>query len=151
MPQELADADEADVMRLEDEYLAIGDADFTEYLRRKTRKPMASPRQFTAGYGKSWHEKDTVTIGGIIRRVSITKTKAKKEPMAFVDVGNQSDLVSVTVFPRQYAEYGKCLKEGELAVVVGSVNNYGGKIGLLADTISIYRNKAEMAELQDET
>lgn len=150
LSEELATADEADVMRLEDEYLAIGDADFTTYLQQKTRKKMVSPGQFREGFGRYWHERSQVTVGGIIRRVTKTTTKKDKKPMAFMDLGNQADIASITVFPETYARFKELLKEDELAIISGTVNTFGGKLSLLADDISLYRDKAKLADLTEE-
>lgn len=151
MNPELQQADEADLMRFEDEYLAIGDADFTTFLIRKTRKQMLSPSQFRQGFGRQWHENDNVRIGGIVRRVSKTQTKKDKKPMAFMDVGNQSEITPVTVFPREYETYKSLLKEDELIVVEGRVNTFGGKLSIVAEGISVYRDKAKLADFTEET
>lgn len=127
---DFVDLTEEELMKRQMEMLAIGSANFVELLRKKTGWNILDPGDITR------FPKDTmVRVGGLSLRVKKIITKEKKQPMAFIDIGNESNEVSITVFPKEYELFKERCKEQELMVVTGKINIYQGRTGVIADAI----------------
>ena len=143
VPEGYQDLSEADVMKRQMEVLAIGSADFVELLRCRTGKTdILNPAEVAR-----YTDKTRVTVGGLATRVSTIFTK-KKEKMAFVDLVNESGTVSITVFPREFVRYKDDLKEQSVMMVDGTVNRYGGKVGLIAEQIVVLKDEIPEAAVE---
>ena len=75
-----------------------------------------------------------IKICGYIERLKAITTKSGKG-MCFLTVQDHSGEADTTLFPRLYEEKKEALLEGLAIVVVGKVDNRGGRTGVLADKI----------------
>ena len=66
------------------------------------------------------HRGKTVRIGGLVNSVRKIITK-KGDPMAFVELEDQTGRVEMTIFPRTMKEYGHIFKEDTVVLVEGKV------------------------------
>jgi len=130
---ELTDLTEVQVMEKQIENLAIGEADFVELLRKKLGGNIQAPCDVV-----KFEKGDQIRLGGRAERVKVTKTKNRGEPMCFIDILNESDAVSVTVFPQEYSQFKSIIKEGAIMVISGKVDTYNAKKQLLASDIKVY-------------
>lgn len=69
---------------------------------------------------------EQTAVGGMITDVRVIMTK-KKEPMAFVTVMDQDEMIDVTVFPTQFGRYRPILKKDSVVEIVGKKNCWGDK------------------------
>lgn len=77
-----------------------------------------------------------VKICGYIERLKAITTKSGKG-MCFLTVQDHTAEADVTLFPKRFEEKKEELGEGKAIVVVGKIDNRGGRIGMLADKIYI--------------
>ncbi|WP_100373746.1 DNA polymerase III subunit alpha [Bacillus sp. FJAT-45037] len=72
---------------------------------------------------KSMHPR----IAGLVSAVKKITTK-KGDPMAFMEMGDETGQCEVTVFPREWKQYTKVLKEGALLFMEGKVDESRGRL-----------------------
>ncbi|MGM9907631.1 DNA polymerase III subunit alpha [Limosilactobacillus sp.] len=77
-----------------------------------------------------------VTILLFVNHVKTIYTKRDHRPMAFVSGSDQTGTIDVTAFPKQYQRYAELLKNNQILVVHGKVEERPGRgTQLLADRI----------------
>lgn len=130
------DLPEEEILKKQMEMLAIGSADFVELLRRKTGLNILDPGDIT-----SKTDDTAIRTGGLAARIKVIKIKKEGKnrgrEMCFIDLGNESNEISVTVFPDRYEEYKNQIVEGQVLLIRGRVNRYNGKLSLIADSVEI--------------
>jgi DNA polymerase III subunit alpha len=67
-------------------------------------------------------QKAKVRIAGLVSNLKKITTK-KGDPMAFLEVGDETEQCEVTVFPDVWQQHGKMIKEGELLFMEGSLDH----------------------------
>lgn len=72
----------------------------------------------------------------LIDQVRTTRTK-KGEDMAFVTVSDATGTISVTVFHQLFDKVQSILKTGAIVQVTGRVDNYNGKLSVVANHLSL--------------
>lgn len=104
----------------ENEYLGVylSGHPVSQYQRLATRLAATSVANLTPG--------QTVTLILLINRVKTIHTKKDHRPMAFVTGSDESGLVDVTVFPKQYQQYKNLLTRNTIVVVTGKVEQRSG-------------------------
>ena len=75
-----------------------------------------------------------IKICGYIERLKAITTKSGKG-MCFLTVQDHSGEADVTLFPKLFEEKKEELTEGVAIVVIGKIDNRGGRTGILADKI----------------
>jgi len=79
-----------------------------------------------------------VKVPGLIEAVKLTITK-KKEEMAFVTVSDEFGTSSVTVFPALYNNTKQLLKEGNLILVDGKIEQKFNKKSITSNKITMFQ------------
>ncbi len=79
-----------------------------------------------------------VKVPGLIEAVKLTITK-KNEEMAFVTVSDEFGTSSVTVFPAIYNKTKQLLKEGNLILVDGKVDQKYNKRSIIANKVAMFQ------------
>jgi len=77
-----------------------------------------------------------VTTAGIIKNVRTTKTKAKGETMAFVQIEDEEGDVELVLFPRTYVNFVGLLRKGVAVLVEGRVQTRDDKFSFLVERMS---------------
>lgn len=83
------------------------------------------------------HEGSKVHTAGIITVVKKIKTK-KGDDMCFIDIANKEYTISMTCFPKMYAQHEKDLVAEKVVRVLGTVNVYNNRKSVIADFLKIY-------------
>lgn len=78
---------------------------------------------------------EATRLGGIITTIKKTFTKAKKEPMAIIQLEDIDGSVEVLVPPESFQRYGAFLENDSAIMVCGDVNNRGDQPKLYASEI----------------
>ncbi len=73
------------------------------------------------GEGK-YKDRDSVSLCGIITRITIKQTRAKKENMAFVTLEDLYGAIEIILFPQTYLRYSSMLDEGNVIAVSGTLS-----------------------------
>jgi DNA polymerase-3 subunit alpha len=129
------------IIRIQMELLAIGSTDLLTIIEERVNKKI-TPLHLLDRLS----DKTLVSVGGMVSSLRTFKTKTGKNPgqtMAFVDLENNGAVLSITVFPDQYAAFKDEMKEGFILCVDGSVNRYKGKVGLVAGTVLNIKDEFE--------
>lgn len=77
-----------------------------------------------------------VMTAGVIKNIRTTKTKAKGETMAFVQIEDEEGDVELVLFPRTYANFVGLLHKGVAVLVEGRVQTRDDKISFLVERMS---------------
>ncbi len=89
-----------------------------------------------------------VTTAGVIKNVRTTKTKAKGETMAFVQIEDDEGDVELVLFPRTYTNFVGLLRKGVTVLVEGRVQTREEKISFLVERLSRFFEDAESSEVE---
>ena len=84
------------------------------------------------------HVKQKLTAIVYLKKVKVIRTK-KGEQMAFVTADDETGKLDLTVFPQQYRRYEDQLREGEVVLVSGTVEERRG-LQLLVDSVKSATN-----------
>ena len=84
------------------------------------------------------HVKQKLTAIVYLKKVKVIRTK-KGEQMAFVTADDETGKLDLTVFPQQYRRYEDQLREGEVVLVSGTVEERRG-LQLLVDSVKSVTN-----------
>ncbi|OGV65603.1 MAG: DNA polymerase III subunit alpha [Lentisphaerae bacterium RIFOXYC12_FULL_60_16] len=76
-----------------------------------------------------------IRLGGIVSAIRRTVTKAKKEPMAIVELEDLDGTVTVMMFPSTYDRYKALLSDDAALLVCGSVDKKEDKPKLIAEEL----------------
>ncbi|HIX01685.1 MAG TPA: DNA polymerase III subunit alpha [Candidatus Ligilactobacillus excrementigallinarum] len=71
-----------------------------------------------------------------LKRVKVIRTK-KQTQMAFVTASDTSGEIEMTVFPKQFLQYGNLLQEGEVILVEGKVEQRNDQLNLIANRLQL--------------
>ncbi len=133
--QPMTDAQKAQVER---ELLGVA---FSEDLIQRLSLALRDRRHkiLTSGALADCHEKcGLVTTAGVVKNVRTTKTKAKGETMAFVQIEDEDGEVELVLFPRAYSNSVGLLHKGIAVLVEGRVQAREEKISFLVERISAF-------------
>jgi DNA polymerase III alpha subunit len=133
---EYEDQTEAQLLRLQNNLLAIGKLEARRYIEEFIGKPIATVRSVLGQPGSG---QDVIT-GGLITELREVKTKKGKNPgqkMCILSISDDGVSIGVTVFPDYYQQIKSSLKEGLLCCVYGKINTYQSKQGLIANKIQV--------------
>jgi DNA polymerase-3 subunit alpha len=83
---------------------------------------------------KDMQEKSKATVIGMVLSVRLIKTK-KGEPMAFVELENRVAIVETVMFPKVWSSARERIKEGEIAVVYGSIEPDEERSKIIVDSV----------------
>lgn len=115
-----AEAEMSDILAREYEYTGF-------YISGHPTDQYVSMVEALDGYkpiGEMEEFEDVVTLG-VITNVHKITTKRDNKIMAFITVEDVNSFTEAIVFPTTYSEFGRYLKEGEVVIVYGNVNEEG--------------------------
>jgi DNA polymerase-3 subunit alpha len=129
-PEELS---KGEVLKLESLSLCIGEPDV--YSLYKQRYPCSSIVDVSRVH--TFPNEATVSTIGIIsgKREIVTK---RGDPMCFVDLSNSENKISVTFFPKLFAEDKDKIIEGQILRVSGIVSRYNDRVSVVANKTNYY-------------
>lgn len=117
---------------LESKSLCIGSPNVVEYFQEKGHKECKDiPSLMLLSADMN------VCTAGIISRVKRIKTK-KNDEMCFIDIANKEHEVSITCFPRLYAELSEKIKEEKAVLINGTINVYNNRKSIIAESIKFF-------------
>jgi len=139
---------EPDVMKKQIELLAIGSANFIELMRSRSGLKILDP-----GEVPKFEKGAKVRTGGLVNRVHVIKIKKegrnKGREMAFVDLGNESNEICVTVFPDEFQRFKLLLKESAVVLIEGKVDIRDGRHGIIADRVEFAFDEPQESSPED--
>ena len=120
------------VEMLESKSLCIGSPDVVEYFHS-----IGKTRCVDIATASALQHDERVCCAGIITEFKKIKTK-KGDDMCFIDIANKEHKISITCFPKLYADVSASVKAEAVVLVYGRVNVYGGRKSIAADAIEFY-------------
>lgn len=79
-------------------------------------------------------DRERIDVLGLVEDVRRIRTK-KGDAMAFVTLQDETGVASITLFPKEYAEYNERLEKDALLEIQGTVENRQGKSAVICKTI----------------
>lgn len=76
------------------------------------------------------HVQKKVYLAGMIERIKRIETK-KGDSMAFVDLSDEYGEMNAVIFPEQYKQHFKLLKEGELVIFTAKIEQRAEKLSII--------------------
>jgi len=83
------------------------------------------------------HLNQTITLGGIIRRVKQVFTKKNNNEMAFVTLEDGSGAIDLVVFPKIYEKTKPMWQAEQVVLVIGRVDFKEEKLSVLVESVSV--------------
>lgn len=128
--QEVANMNRFQVLQKKAEACPIYEPNYTKHFKDYfTNEKLTPISRLNTAIGGS-----AVTVGGVIDSYRVKPTK-KKEDMAFIDLMNDNEVVTLTAFPSVYKAYSKQIKDKELVEVSGTVNYWQGKMSIVINNM----------------
>jgi DNA polymerase-3 subunit alpha len=122
---------ELELMKAQGEAFPVIEPDYASYAVKATGRPISCAS--VVGRGSTGRR---IKVAGIVRDIHKLQTK-KGDDMAFITIANLDASASITLFPEAYQTYIDIIKEGEVVIVMGQVNEFNSRRSLIADEIKL--------------